>query len=672
MQKILLALACLIFPVRLDAWTPGTSSPSSPSATAGFAVDRASRRDVLAFYHTIYSASENYAANRQWTGNVTTGVPGTTSAAFKADVLRRINFYRALTGLPADIAMDDTWSAKCQEAALMFSANKDIAHNPPPSWTYYTANAAEAAGKSNIAYGSHGPGAVDAYMEDYGSNNTAVGHRRWLLYPLAQRMGTGDVPATGDKPEANAIWVIGNFKSSAPKKFTAWPNAGYVPNDLVPERWSLSFPGANFSSASVAMSLNGTSVPLQVVSRGISNIGDNTIVWEPYGLDLDSLGDLTCNVTVSGISGTGVPTSQSYSVTLFHPGVLGESFAISGPPAASLAGQVYTFQSIAQADAYELRVSGVSDAPWSEGAESDAGVIDGTSAAYDLRQSEVKRSGTSAFHLTIPSFAEDFQSFEIARDIVPSESSQVVFYHRFRYVTTTTRLRLEASDDAGSTWTELWSRNGSGSNSSRDWDPAFNPSSASLDAYAGRPVRLRFVFETQNLSFIGTETTDGVFLDDISVSNATELVETATTTLSSNATSFTLNATTAGAPLAPGKTYILRLRPNVGTRWFGDGTLKSVTAEDIDPTHVTPPLPAPKPSPDPETEIDEDPEPDLPEDTPQAAPPASPAQAAHHAKSKISKKHKKPSASAYKKSKALKKPSVSSAKKSGAKKAKKK
>ena len=671
MKKILLALACLIFPVRLDAWTPGTSSPS---AAAGFAVDRTSRRDVLAFYHTIYSASENYAANRQWTGDVTAGLPGTTSVAFKADVLRRINFYRALCGLPADIALNDALNAKCQEAALMFSANSDIEHFPPTWWTHYTANAAEAAGKSNIAYGSHGPGAVDAYMEDYGSNNTAVGHRRWLLYPLAQTMGTGDVPASAGKPEANAIWVIGNFKSSAPKKFTAWPNAGYVPNDLVPARWSLSYPGANFGSATVAMSLNGTSVPLQVVSRSISNIGENTIVWEPLSLDLDALGDLTCNVTVSGISGTGVPTSQSYSVTLFDPFVLGESVAISGPPAASLAGQVYTFPSLAQADAYELRVSSPSDAPWSEGAESDVGVIDSTSASYALRQSEVKRSGASAFHLTIPSFAEDFQSFEIARDILPSESSQAVFYHLFRYVTTTTRLSLEASDDAGSTWTELWSRNGSGSNSSRDWDPSFNPSSVSLAAYAGRPVRLRFVFETENSSFIGHEVTRGVFLDDISVSNATELVETSTTILSSNSTSFTLNATTAGAPLVPGKTYTLRLRPNVGTRWFGDGELKSVTAEDIEPTPVIPPHPAPAPSPgpDPETESDEESEPDLPDDTPQAAPPVSSSQDAHPAKSKASKKHSKSSTAASKKSKSLKKSSGSSAKKSGAKKPKKK
>jgi outer membrane biosynthesis protein TonB len=257
---------------------------------------------------------------------------------------------------------------------------------------------------------------------------------------------------------------------------------------------------------------------------------------------------------------------------------------------------------------------------------------------------------------------------------VPSESSQAVFYHLFRYVTTATRLSLEASDDAGSTWTELWSRNGNGSTSSSGWDLAFNPSSVSLAAYAGRPVRLRFVFETQNSSFIGPEVTRGVFLDDISVSNATELVETATTALSSNATSFTLNATTAGAPLAPGKTYILRLRPNVGTRWFGDGELKSVTAEDIDPTHVTPPPPAPAPipRPDPETESDEESEPDFPEDTPQAAPPASPSQDASHAKSQASKKHTKSSASASKKSKALKKSLGSSAKKSGTKKSKNK
>ena len=110
------------------AWTPGTGSPN---AVQGFVVDSSNRTDVLAFYNTIYTASEGYAQNLAWTGNVTTGVAGTTEAAFKDDVRRRVNFYRALTGLPADIVFNDTKSAKCQEAALMMAANNALSHTPP-------------------------------------------------------------------------------------------------------------------------------------------------------------------------------------------------------------------------------------------------------------------------------------------------------------------------------------------------------------------------------------------------------------------------------------------------------------------------------------------------------------------------------------------------------------
>ena len=199
----------------LSAWVPGTGSPT---AAAGFVVNPMDRTDVLAFYNTIYTASENYSANIGWTGNVAGGVAGTTSAAFKEDVRRRINFYRALPGLPADIILDAIKSAKDQEAALMSARNGQLSHEPKPEegWIFYTANAAEAAANSNLALGNYGPGAVDAYIRDDGANNTLVGHRRWINYSQAQVMGTGDVPAQNPYKSSNALWVIGDFKSTPP------------------------------------------------------------------------------------------------------------------------------------------------------------------------------------------------------------------------------------------------------------------------------------------------------------------------------------------------------------------------------------------------------------------------------------------------------------------------
>jgi hypothetical protein len=572
----LFCLACSI----AQAWSPGTSSPT---AVSGFTVNTADRRDVLAFYQCIYRASESYAADMAWTGSVDSGVAGTTSATFKDHVRRRINYYRALVALPADIVFDATSSAKDQEAALLFAANNAISHTPPNTWTYYTANAAEAAASSNIAIGTFGPGSVNAYIRDDGSNNIVVGHRRWLHYSRAQQMGTGDVPADGAHSPANAIWVSGNFKAAPTPSFIAWPNAGYCPFSLIPARWSLSYPGANFAAATVTLTQGGNPVAVTVISRTDNGYGDNTIVWEPASLPSTLAADLPYAVTVGGISGAGVPTSYSYTVTLFDPAVLGESVNIAGSATPPTSGAAYTFNSIAQADAYQLNVSTYDSSAWTEGAEdaTSTQVIATTSGDFTLRQTAVKRTGSKAFQLTFPTFTLPSQSFELDRDIVPTASSQLQFYDLFRFVTTASRLSAEITTDGGLSWTELWDRNGNGSGSSSGWDTSFQSRSVSLAAYAGLTVRVRFIFRHNNSAFLGATSSTGVFIDDIAVTAGGRLVSPTTTALGAAATGFTLNATTAGSALAASTTYYLRVRPQVGTQWFGYGPSKIVTAQAL-------------------------------------------------------------------------------------------
>lgn len=559
----------------VSAWEPGTSEPA---ATSGFVVDTADRRDVLAFHNTVHEASEGYESRVEWTGDLTTGVAGTTSAEFKDDVLRRIHYFRALAGLPTDITFNPSLSAKCQKAALMFSANNDIDHYPGTSWTFYSADGALAASKSNLSLGNFGPQAVTDQITDDGVDNQIVGHRRWLLYPLAREMGTGDVPPTATRFSSNAVWVIGNFKSSAPARFVAWPNAGYVPRTVVPARWSLSYPDADFSSAVVTMSRAGVSVPLTVVSRTDDGYGDNTLVWEPSGASFGSENDVVYQVEVSGIGGAGVPSSTSYQVIPFDPAELGESITISGPEGAA-AGAAFTFNPIEQADLYQLRVSKASASAWTEGAEDSPApeVIEGVSGGYVLRQSDVVRSGSRAFHLTIPSVSDNLQVFEIDREILPSATSQVLFHDLFRFATVNTRLALEVSTNDGLSWTEIWGRAGNGITSSTGWDTGFNARVADLSGYAGRPVRIRFALRFHSSAFVGTSTSLGVFIDDISVTGAKRLVGNVTTDLPAAAAGFTLSeAVLGGVPLI-GETYHMRVRPKVGTRWFADGPLKSVT-----------------------------------------------------------------------------------------------
>jgi hypothetical protein len=64
----------------------------------------------------------------------------------------------------------------------------------------------------------------------------------------------------------------------------------------------------------------------------------------------------------------------------------------------------------------------------------------------------------------------------------------------------------------------------------------------------------------------------------LTVTNATQLVNPGVTSLAHNATSFTPNSATAGAPLTAGTSYFLRIRPNVGTQWFPYDPAKNVTA----------------------------------------------------------------------------------------------
>jgi len=137
-----------------------------------------------------------------------------------------VNYFRAMAGLPA-VSHEAVKNAKSQQAALMMTANGMLNHVPPPSWICYSADGAEAAGKSNLA-SLPGPPAVALYMFDPGGGNTAVGHRRWILYPRQVELGTGSTD------NANDLWVIGTFGSRpATPEIVAWPPVGFVPYQLV-------------------------------------------------------------------------------------------------------------------------------------------------------------------------------------------------------------------------------------------------------------------------------------------------------------------------------------------------------------------------------------------------------------------------------------------------------
>ncbi|MCZ2134199.1 MAG: CAP domain-containing protein [Burkholderiales bacterium] len=298
------------------------------------------RAQVVALYNTLYVPGNSVAMG--WTGSPSpTCIAGTTSAAYRQTILDRVNFYRQLAGLPTVGMFGDAaaQTGNAQASALMQGNNpwdgSANPHSPPPSWNCYTAGGALAAGKSNLAWGAAGPSAIRLYMDDYGTGNAPVGHRRWLLYPPLANVGTGDV--NGGTP-ANDLWVLANGSDGtwgtrpAMPNGVAWPPGGYVPYQVLPSvsnRWSFSWPGANMTAATVTITKNGQPIAiLGYDARDNAGYGDASVVFRPdnsgaVAVSYASPGavDQDYVVTVSGMTGSGVPSSVTYTVTVIDPSI---------------------------------------------------------------------------------------------------------------------------------------------------------------------------------------------------------------------------------------------------------------------------------------------------------------------------------------------------------------
>ena len=212
----------------------GLAAGSYGQTPSGFTVDPTAREQARVLFNTVYQASEGVPSG--WTGNVAQGVAGTTSQAFKDAISLRINYFRAMAGVPATVTFSDAFNAEDQQAALMMSANQALQHDPPTTWLDYTAAGADAAGHSNLALGTtnDGPAAITNYIADTGADNAArrppplgalpAGNHSWAR-------ATWTAAATARFSAANALWILdeASFAIPAPAPrdgFVAWPPPG--------------------------------------------------------------------------------------------------------------------------------------------------------------------------------------------------------------------------------------------------------------------------------------------------------------------------------------------------------------------------------------------------------------------------------------------------------------
>ncbi|MCB1921024.1 MAG: DUF4214 domain-containing protein [Candidatus Competibacteraceae bacterium] len=569
-------LAAPRFPASLDGLQPSGLRPAATQG--GFTVDPTVRETVRLFYNTVYSSSESVDAG--WNGDITTCQAGTTSSEHQAATLRRVNWYRAMAGVPANIVFDSEFSRKAQQAALMMSANNRLSHTPPSSWTCYTADGAEAAGKANLYLGNAGSDAINGYLQDAGSSNYPIGHRRWILYPQTQFMGTGDVVPINGAARANALWVFDNNmwgpRPSVRDDFIAWPPQGYTPYPTVYPRWSFSYPSADFSGASVTMTKGGSSINVKQESY-VTGYGENTLVWIPAPYSdgqswAQPTADETYQVTVSSVLINSQVRSFNYTVTVFDPAVKGADFiaqTISGSDQVTVGQPTnYAFSTVNDAQGYQWRQGSATDYLAVNGAESGIGDFVATiSSDYSAVSTDRPASGGAAYHLAHPQPVDQVLLLNKTLFVGPAGSLQ--FSSFLGYATPGQRALVEVSEDEGQSWKILFEQVGNDAPES-----GYTTKSILLTEYIDKTILLRFRYQHTGGSYY-PQTTDntGWFFDDVRFIDV-DVADFSTPLMADTPSTFTFTGVNVGR-------YLLQVRPLL----FGDfpgewSTVKTVQTEN--------------------------------------------------------------------------------------------
>lgn len=278
----------------------------------------------------IYDYKANYYGSRllrdtvgkkvlsefEWDGNELLCAAGTVPDNVHAKVEQRINYFRRAAGVPDYVTLDKQKNRFCQDAALVYHANRNKQFvTPAETWKCFTYTSILPARLSARVLGQHTVFAVSSIMADNGAKNNSVGNRRWLLYPPAKSMGHGSTSNVG------IIWTLDNSgirdTVGYMQRFISWPPKDYCPLLFAFERWHFSL-YADLSKAKVSLKVNGKEQAIQQEAL-VSGYGMPSLVWKPENLKLKE-NDL-CEVLIENIFlyGETKPRTYRYSVTFIDP-----------------------------------------------------------------------------------------------------------------------------------------------------------------------------------------------------------------------------------------------------------------------------------------------------------------------------------------------------------------
>ena len=503
----------------------GCSGNANAALSGGFFINTRSRETVRNFHNAVYNASEGM--DMGWTGNTAGCKAGTVSDQYRKASLTRVNFFRALAGVPANIGFLDEFNRKAQAAALMMLANQQLSHSPPTHWLCHSADGASGADNSNLGLGMAGPDAISQFMDD--GTDSLLGHRRWIIYPQTRDMGLGSVVdnTLSKYKRASALWVIddahgGGLRPKVRDDFVAWPPRGYLPYPLLYRNWSLSYPGADFGKASVRLTRNGSEIPVTLYPPR-TGLGENTLVWAPVAELPASRQDQTYHVVVSNVLVGGSIRKFEYNVTGFDPALKGPDSVvpvISGNTQPGLKQlSTYAIQPIPIANGYQRLLAKLNPVTGVEGAENGAGAfnVDIDQTQYAVVTQDVAATGASSFHLahTVP----ELQSLTWKAGFFVGKQAKLSFDSRLGWSSPNQYARLEASLDDGTNWQTVYQQAGTG-NAGED---IFTTHTVSLAPFAGYTIRLRFAYALDGGYFFQSDPGVGWYVDNIRMTQVSRL-----------------------------------------------------------------------------------------------------------------------------------------------------
>lgn len=228
------------------------------------------------------------------------------------------------------------------------------------------------------------------------------------------------------------------------------------------------------------------------------------------------------------------------------------------------------------ATAYRARVYTAQTAPV-EGAETASNVTLATSPGYTALSTAFRFSGSRAFRLAHPDLdprpefgRSESQFLTLNTPFFIKSGAQLSFRSLLGIAHSDEVAQVEVSTDDGATWAAAYTQAGKYIPGSPVFEEIFSLRTVSLDAYAGKIVRLRFHFVSDGLFYPPSDNAIGWYVDDITFANIDAAVNPAVTLLDGSAT-FPFNPAAAG-------NYLAQFQAVAGTRDFPWGPAAPVAA----------------------------------------------------------------------------------------------